>query len=168
MVGMPLRTLVCCLVLLTTAGVARADALPATVMLVDPDPVIAIADRASGATAAERYRAARRGRWTSKQRLVLLVRLREVSSPDLVDVTASRDGNKIDVAITVRRYSGPLAANEITVPLVEVDLGRLAAGRYDVSVDEVVMDFDDLDRPDLTTNPRAGIGATMQFQVRRR
>jgi len=168
MEGMALRVLFAWLVLLTAAGVAHADKLPASVHRADPDPVVALSTQASGATALERYRAAGRGPWTSRQRLVLLVRLRDVSSPDLVEVTAERKGKLVVVAIEVRRYSGPLAANVVTTPLVEVELGRLAAGSYDIRVDETVLEFDDLDRPDLAANPHAGIGATMSFQVRRR
>jgi hypothetical protein len=164
---MPVRALVCCLALVCASGALRADPLPAKVARVDLDPVVALATKGSGSTPLERYRAARHRRWSSRQHLVLLVRLEQANSPDLVDVSASRQGNAIDVAITVRRYSGPLAANDVTVPLVEVDLGRLPAGTYDVSVNETVMDFDDLDRPDLATHARAGLGATMQFQVRR-
>lgn len=166
--GMALRVLIAVLVLLAAPGAAHADKLPASVHRVDPDPVVAIATEASGATPLERYRAAGRGPWTARQRLVVLVRLDDVSSPDVVEVTAERKGKRIAVTIEVRRYTGPLAANVVTTPLVEVELGRLAAGRYEVRVDETILEFDDLDRPDLATNPRAGLGSRMSFEVRRR
>jgi hypothetical protein len=69
------------------------------------------------------------------------------------------------VQLETRRYSGPLGANVVTTPLIEVDLGVLGAGRHDIAVDETVLTFDRHDAPQTARDPRRGLGSRLSFPV---
>jgi hypothetical protein len=155
------------LMMVSSVTAAQAGPLVARVERMEVEPTLVVAPVAAGKTAEERYRA-----WPGRVRVragvpaVLLIRLPVANSPDVVKVIAAeRHGQRIRVKLETRRYTGPLSANVVAVPLVEVELGALAVGRYQVGVDETVLDFDRYDAPQVARNPRRGMGATLSFPV---
>jgi hypothetical protein len=85
--------------------------------------------------------------------LALLWRGDQLSSPDTIAVKgANKNGYGIDVQIELRRFDGALHANIITVPIVEVDLGALEPGRYEVSIEVTELWFRDYDHPENAAN----------------
>jgi hypothetical protein len=88
--------------------------------------------------------------------LVLLWQGAALSSADTLEVTgASRRDRRIDLYIELRRFTGTVHANVITVPVVEVRLGVLKPGRYEVSVEETEFYFTDHDHPERGLDPVA-------------
>lgn len=144
--------------------------LVATVERVPVEPAVVVVEADAGATTYARYRAAverKPGALPSRKPLTLIVRLEPFNSPDLVDVTADDFGRRqFGVALDVRRFTGPLAANVVTTPYVEVALGELASGRYHFTIQETVREFADLQQPTVTTAPRAGRSTQLELEVK--
>jgi hypothetical protein len=165
-----MKSLLAALFLVGISG-AAASARPLTsrVVPMDPEPALVVAPLASGTGTVERYRgavAAGAMRPVAGAPQVLLIRLPDKNSPDTVAVVAAgRSGNRIRVRLETRRFTGRLAANVVDVPLVEIELGALPAGRYEVRVDETVLEFDQYSKPQDARNPRRGMGATLSFAV---
>jgi len=161
------RTIVTVAVLLFAApAMAQTRRLPAAVTRVSVEPTMRVAARAAGATVVERYRSPHRALRPSDE-VVLIIRLPPLNSPDVVTVvSATAAGKRVRVALETRRFTGPLAANDVTEAFIEVSLGRLGAGRYDVRVREQVLAFDVYDRPDTANGARAGLGGSLSFEVR--
>jgi hypothetical protein len=161
------------LVALLLVGVAGASAharpLTSRVVPMDPEPALVVAPLASAAGTVERYRsavAAGAMRPKAGAPQVLLIRLPDKNSPDTVAVVAAdRSGNRIRVRLHTRRFTGPLSANVVEVPLVEIELGALPAGRYEVKVEETVLEFDQYSKPQAARNPHRGMSATLSFGV---
>jgi hypothetical protein len=154
------------LALILVPSLALAAPLTSTVTRLPVEPTVALAAASSGKTPLERYHAATTGPYTTGTPLILIIRIPVVNSPDVVAVTdAHRDGSKISVAIETRRFDGPLAANEVTTPLVEVVLGTMPKGTYTIDVAERVLHFTKYDAPQTATSPKPGLGASMTFTV---
>lgn len=81
--------------------------------------------------------------------LALLWRGPSLSSPDtLALLGAAWRGPVLAVTLELRCFDGPLHANIITVPIVELELGELAPGGYAAEIALATLAFADLDRPD--------------------
>ena len=98
--------------------------------------------------------------------LVVIVRLADANSPDTFAVTdAHRDGTKIAIAIESRRFHGPLSANVVTTPLVEIALGDLTEGTYTIDLGEQILDFTKYDAPQTASKPHRGLSSTITLTV---
>ena len=92
----------------------------------------------------------------AREPVVGIVRTKVLNSPDRVAVTGSRHtGTRFAVDIEVRRYDGPLAANDPWVALILVELGSLEPGTYRLVVQETVLRFRELHQPARATDPKA-------------
>ena len=158
-----------CLVALTLALVpafaaAEPTKLSSTITRAPLDPAVVIVPAGAGKTVLERYRSGARP--TSGAPLVVIVRLPEASSPDAFAVTdAHRDSTKIAIAIESRRFHGPLAANDVTMPLVEIALGDLTKGTYTIDIDEQILDFTKADAPQAASKPHRGLSSSVTLTV---
>lgn len=86
--------------------------------------------------------------------VVAIIRTEMLNTPDRVAVTASRhSGARFAVDIEIRRYDGPLAANDPWVALILVDLDSLEPGTYQLVAQETVLRFTELHQPDRATGP---------------
>ncbi len=84
--------------------------------------------------------------------VVLLFRGDPLSSPDsLVVKSAQIDAQAIHVTTELRRFAGPLHANVVTIPILEVELGPLSPGSYDVDVELTELQFSDMMHPEGAT-----------------
>ena len=102
----------------------------------------------AGQTTAERYRRPGDGPFESGEPLVAIVRTSTLSSADDVEVVeAERKGREIRVRIDVESYVGPLLGNVTQVGLVEVHLGALPLGEYEVRAEVRTRPSDDSDAP---------------------
>ena len=72
----------------------------------------------------------------------------------------------IDGRVEVRQFTGPLAANVVTTPLLEVQLGQLSPGEYRVQVTEQVRDFSRYGHPETAGAARQGLRFQATLQVR--
>lgn len=128
------------------------------------EPAVVIVPAGAGKTVLERYRSGAKP--TSSTPLVVIVRLSDANSPDTFAVTAAhRDGTKIAIAIEARRFRGPLAANVVTTPLVEIALGDLAQGTYTIDIDEQILEFTKYDAPETASKPRRGLSSSITLTV---
>jgi len=160
------RPLLILLPLFLFAAPAAAAPLATTVTRIDVEPTLVVVPESAGATPEQRYRAAPAGRLPAATPLVLLIRLPPANSPDQIRVvSAERTGRTIRVRLETRRFTGPLAGNDVTAPLIEVALGRLPAGRHEVRVDETLLTFDRYDAPQTAAHPHPGLGATLSFEL---
>jgi len=161
-----MRSVLIALFMLGCALVAHAApiALTTTVTRTAPDSRIRIVPQSAGKTPEDRLRAAH-VRLTTRDELVLVVQLDPANSPDEVNATARRDGKNIKVEVETRRFLGVLPANIVTVPYVEVPLGKLPPGRYEASVVETVLELADLRRPQAITARRPGLSSAVSVEV---
>lgn len=118
-------------------------------------PAVGIAEVAAGASPEQR---ARRllppDRIPAHSPLVLLWRGDRLSSPDTISVDDSPlRGTTLEVRIALRRFAGDLHVNVVTVPLVEVDLGSLGSGQYEVVLEVSETWFSDLEHPERGDAP---------------
>lgn len=161
-----IATVVGLLLCAASPAFGQTKQLSTSVELAFPPPRVAVAERTAGASPVERFRNRERHA-SSTSDLVLIVRLKAINSPDRVTVTkAVRKGTTIDIDIEVRRFTGPLSANDVTEPFVEVELGQLSVGTYDVRVDATTFEFDELERPEAAVKKRSELASTKSFQVR--
>lgn len=152
-----------CLLLLLCAT-AGAAPLGSTVARVPVDPPVVIVPTAAGKTPLERYRSQKKA--ASDVPLVLIARLADANTPDVITVTrASKDDLKITIVIETRRYRGALAANDVTMPLVEISLGALPKGTYTIDVDEQVSEFTKLDAPETAGKPHRGLQSSITLTI---
>ncbi len=87
--------------------------------------------------------------------LALLWRGPSLSSPDTLALAgAAWHGHTLAVTLELRCFDGPLHANIITVPIVELDLGELAPASYEADIALVTLAFSDLDRPETAVPVR--------------
>ena len=117
---------------------------------------LVVVPKVIGKTAEERYkRHVTTGEpLPANQSLVALIRRHLSSSQDIIQVTkAQRRSETISIDLELRIYEGPIAANVETTALVQIELGRLKPGTYAVVVREIALYFQDLQRPDQSTNP---------------
>lgn len=97
--------------------------------------------------------------------LVALVALGEVNSPDVVDpVSIARRDRRFAVDVVVLRFEGILGGNVRAWAILEVSLGALATGRYEVDVVQRPFTFTELDRPSAQT-PLAAVRRSHSFVV---
>lgn len=117
-------------------------------------PATGVALSSSGLSPQERFRRLLPpDRVPARTPLVLLWRGEPLSSADTVAVmSVNQVANRIALQIELRRFDGPLHANVVTVPVVEVDLGPLEPGQYDVSVELTELSFSEYDHPENATN----------------
>jgi hypothetical protein len=93
--------------------------------------------------------------------LVAIVRSEVLNTPDQAAVRSSaRRGNAFVIELELRRYDGPLAANDPWLALIRADLGALRQGRYRLVLRETVLRFMELHRPE-----RASGGATREQRL---
>ncbi len=126
--------------------------------LVVGGPRILVAPQEAGASPAERYQlgsqASSQGKFPAGTALVALYRPDVLATPDQIRAPrAAIEGKEITVDVELRRYRGELAANVETEALVEVELGRLASGKYRLTVNETTLGFDRMDHPEQAKNP---------------
>ena len=152
------------LLLAPALALAAPTKLSSTITREPLEPPVVIVPAGAGKTVLERYRA--RAKPVSGAPLVVIVRLSDASSPDTFAVTdARRDGQKITIAIESRRFRGPLAANVVTTPLVEIALGELPPGTYEIELEEQVLDFTKHDAPQTAGKPRRGLASSITLAV---
>jgi hypothetical protein len=90
----------------------------------------------------------------ARQPMVAIVRTGVLNSPDQVTSSGSqRSGTTFTIALEIRRFDGPLAGNDPWVALIQVDLGSLDPGSYQLVVQETVLRFTDLHHPERATDP---------------
>jgi hypothetical protein len=89
-----------------------------------------------------------------REPMVALLRTEMLNTPDRVAVTGSaRTNGTFVVDIEIRRFDGPLAANDPWAAVIRVDLGSLEQGRYSIEMYETVLRFMELHHPERATNP---------------
>ena len=161
-----MRTLAAALLLVSSTSFA--ETLTSSVERLDPEPAVVLRERSAGVTAYDRYHAHHEDKtFPAKSLLVLLIRGEQRNSPDTVTVTrAERDGKKIQITVETRTYSGPLRANIVTTPLIEVTLGALERGDYVVKVRESVLSFTELSHPEKAKSPQPGLALELPFSVK--
>ena len=94
-------------------------------------------------------------RLPSRIPLALLWRGPSLSTPDtLALLDAAWNGPVLTVKVELRCFDGPLHANIITVPIVELELGELAPGAYTADIALAMLAFTDFDRPDTAVPVR--------------
>jgi hypothetical protein len=143
-----------------------AQPLSSSVTRLDAEAPVVIAAATAGKTPLERYRAASPRPYARGVPLVVIIRLPDANSPDVVTVTdAHRDGSKVSIAIETRRFDGPLSANEVTTPLVEVVLGALPKGTYTIDIDERVLRFTKYGAPQTATDPQPGLVSSVALTI---
>jgi hypothetical protein len=120
-----------------------------------PGPVVGVSAVASGKSPQERFHhLLPPARVPAHTPLALLWRGDQLSSLDTVVVKdAHRQGQRIDARIELRRFDGTVHGNVVTVPVVEIELGELDLGRYEVSFEVTELWFTDVDHPENVTRP---------------
>jgi hypothetical protein len=124
--------------------------------LPEANPPIVVVALAGGETMAERYglHLQPTASVPAGEQLVAILCVGPLSTPDQIRLTeAVRNDAVFQFEVEVRRYTGMLFANIETMALVQVELGRLAPGDYEVWVTESTWQFEDIDRPDNILNP---------------
>lgn len=124
--------------------------------LPEDTPSLVVVALDAGATPKERYL-----RYTNAKQplpsgkpIAAIVRSVPLSTPDEIRVTeTSQDGQTFRIALETRCYQGQLFANVVMTALVQVELGSLASGDYDVMVAETTLHFQELQHPENATNP---------------
>jgi hypothetical protein len=100
------------------------------------------------------------------QPTVAIVRTGVLNSPDQVALRSSqRRGATFTLELEIRRFDGPLAGNDPWVALIQVDLGALDPGSYQLVAQETVLRFTDLHHPERATDP-ASREQRMSFDCR--
>ena len=90
--------------------------------------------------------------------LAAVIRSDVLATPDRLMATGSRtEGRTFAIDLDVRRFEGPMAANDPWVALVRVELGQVEPGRYDLVVRTTLWHFDDRAHPESARNPESSI-----------
>lgn len=124
-------------------------------LLGDGPPLVVVA-KSAGKTLVERYmQHANAGKiLPSGELLVIIIRSPLLSTPDKIRVArASCDGRVFQIELAIRNYEGDLLANDSTVVLIQLELGRLTPGDYQVVFTETTLYFMDLKHPENAVNP---------------
>ena len=159
------RTLALLVALAPTIAAAAPTPLASNVTRAPLEPAVVIVPATAGKTTLERYRN-RSAKPVSGTPLVVIVRLPDANSPDVVAVKdAHRDGTKVKVAIETRKYDGPLAANVVTTPLVEIALGDLAPATYTIEIGEQILHFTKYDAPQTAARAHRGMESSITLTV---
>jgi|SRR5215470_9335041 len=159
-----LRSTVAALVIWPALAFAAPTPLTSTITRAPLEPAVVVVPADAGKTVLDRYRAHTPP--TSGTPLVVIVRLPDANSPDVLAVTdAQRDGTKISIKLEARRYDGALHANEVTTPLVEIALGNLPKGSYTIDIDERILHFSKIDAPQTATKGHKGLQSTISLTV---
>jgi hypothetical protein len=119
-------------------------------------PRMMITERHAGLTPLSAYRqhVAAPVQCRAGQPLVAIVRIGPLATPDQVAVIRSqRKGSEFRVAVEIRHYDGALFANDPWIALVQVELGPLMPGAYELWVEETTLRFADLGHPETATGP---------------
>jgi hypothetical protein len=157
-------TLTLALVLAPALAAAAPTKLSSSVTRSPVEPAVVIVPAKAGKTVLERYRSGARP--ASDTPLVVIVRLPDANSPDAFAVTeANREGGKIAIAIESRRFRGPLAATDVTTPLVEIALGDLPKGTYTIDIEEQVLELTKVGAPETAAKPRRGLSSAITLTV---
>jgi hypothetical protein len=157
-------TLALGLALAPALAAAAPTKLASSVTRSPVEPAVVIVPAGSGKTVLERYRSGAKP--ASDTPLVVIVRLPDANSPDAFAVTdAHREDGKIAVAIESRRFRGPLAANVMTTPLVEIALGNLPKGTYTIDIEEQVLELTKVDAPETAKKARRGLSSSITLTV---
>ena len=136
--------------------------------LLESGPSLLVVPKSVGETPVDRYIQTPNVGETlpSGESLVAIIRIALLSTPDEIKVTgASRDGSTFWIELEKRCYEGQLAGNDPMMALVQVDLGRLARGHYEVVVAETTLGFLDLKHPENAANPTVAL-QRLRFEVR--
>ncbi len=145
------NTLWCAAVLAIACTTASAAPLPSTITPLSPESPVVVTDASSGRTPLERYRAPIPVRRADRA-VVAMVKLPLANDPDVITVTdARRVGRAIEISIEARRFDGILTANRTNIPLVEIELGLLPAGDFELHI--VVRDLHFTGSPSTAANP---------------
>lgn len=135
--------------------------------LPESGPSLLVVPKNVGETSADRYiQHTNMGETLpSGEPLVAIVRIALLSTPDEIKVIrASRDGSTFLIELEKRCYEGQLAGNDPKIALVQVDLGSLVPGRYEVVVAETTLGFFDLKHPENAANPTVA-SQHLRFEV---
>ena len=148
-----------------TTAVAAPTALTSSVTRAPLEPAVVVVPASAGKTTLERFRN-RTAKPVSGTPLVVIVRLADANSPDVIAVkNAQRDGTKVSVAIELRKYDGPLSGNDVTTPLVEIELGTLPPATYTIEIGEQILHFTKYDAPQTATKPQRGLESSITLTV---
>ena len=151
--------------LLAISGLAAAAPLTSSVTRAPLEPAVVVVPVSAGKTTLERYHN-RAAKPVSGTPLVVIVRLPDANSPDVIAVkSAQREGTKITVAIEARNYDGPLSANVVTTPFVEIELGVLSPATYTIEIGEQILHFTKYDAPQTATKPQRGLESSITLTV---
>jgi hypothetical protein len=86
--------------------------------------------------------------------VVAIVRTDLLNTPDRVTISASeRVGRTFTLTLDIRRFDGPLAANDPWIALIRIELGSLPAAEYELIVHEIGRRFTQRDNPDQAEDP---------------
>jgi hypothetical protein len=127
-------------------------------LLNENDPRLVVVAKNIGQSLLGRYQQYPKSAQTfaSDESLVAIVKSEPLATPDLIEVThARRAGHTFLISIESRHYDGDLAANVETFALIQVELGKLPPGAYEVMVIETKLYFLNLGTPEKATNPTA-------------
>lgn len=119
-------------------------------------PWIAIVPDPACGSAADLYRQhqAAPAACRASEEAVAIVATGLLNTPDKVAATGWRgDGRNFAMNLEIRRFEGPLAANDPWMALVRMRLGKLAPGWYRLAVRETVRRFMDRHHPERTVDP---------------
>lgn len=119
-------------------------------------PAIIVVPAGDGASTSNLYRRFREAPASCRPRevVVAIVSTGLLNTPDQVSATGCRrDDNSFELNLEVRRFEGPLAANDPWFALVRMGLGSLEPGAYQLTVQETVLRFMDLHHPERAINP---------------
>ena len=122
----------------------------------DGGPVIVLVPSGNSVSPADLYRRFKEAPTScrSQEGIVAIVSTGVLNTPDQVSVTGRRrDGNSFEMSLEIRRFEGPLAANDPWLALVRMELGSLEPGAYQLVVQETVLRFTELHYPERATNP---------------
>lgn len=114
----------------------------------DAGPEVVVAVLSDGDTIGERYRHAGGGEdLPAGVSLVAIFRTPVLASVDTLEVTeAMRAGHRFQGVVEIHSYTGALFGNVETVGLVQIELGELTAGSYEIEFEIRTWPFDDLNR----------------------
>jgi hypothetical protein len=113
------------------------------------DAIAAIAFSNAGGNMADRYRKGRRSLYGVDMPVSFILRLEGLNSPDSVLISGiERTDKRIDLRLSVKRFSGLLGANVVRTALVEIELGILAPGDYECRIAIDNFTFSDWDQPE--------------------
>ena len=112
------------------------------------EPILRVAPKSAGNSPLARFRSPVLEKYPANQPLVLSFLGQKLDSPDVLRVKSSRmQGQNIMLDLEHLDYVGDIAKNIVTRPVVEVDLGSLAAGAYHIRVTVNVWEFKTYDKP---------------------